>query len=116
MERGDYQKLIKSKDVLDYVTLQVTLEELQKLGDTRLAVQLERIMRDNRIEKPREHNKRDDKATDYYTIYLDLDEISTIVSMFADKEAGSLGPNYETTRAASFYATLLDNWNRIILD
>jgi len=116
METGDYQKLIKSKNVLDYGTLNVTLEELQKLGDARLMMQLERIMRDNRIEKPTEHNKRDEKATDYYTIDLDVDDISAIVSMFGDKEVGSLGPNYETTKAASFYATLLDNWNGIILD
>jgi len=116
METEEYQKIIKSKNVLDYGTLNVTMEALKKLGDTRLVMQVERIMRDNGIEKPKQHNKRDEKTTNYYTIDLDVDDISAIVSMLGDKEAGSLGPNYETTRAASLYGTLLDNWNRIILD
>ena len=116
MNTDDYKQLLKSKEVLDYGTLKVTIEELERLDDKRLIKEIQRILSDNKIHKPELHNSADDKTTDHYRIDLDTNDIVTIVSMFGDREVGSLGHDYETTRAASFYATMLDNWNRIILD
>jgi uncharacterized protein YpuA (DUF1002 family) len=116
MTTDDYKVLIKSKDVLDRGTLNVTIEELERIGESRLTQEIKRIFADNKIEKPTNHNKQNDLTTEYYKIDLTADDIGFIVSMFGNREVESLGPNYETTRAASFYATMLDNWNRIILD
>lgn len=116
MDTDDYKLLIKSKDVLDYGTLKVTIEELERLNDKRLIEEINRILANNRIEKPTLHNKEADQTTDYYKIDMNINDIDYIVAMFGNREVESLGPNYESTRAASFYATLLDNWNRIILD
>jgi hypothetical protein len=116
MNTDEYKLLIKSKDVLDYRTLKVTIDELERLDNKRLIEEVKRIITDNKIEKPTLHNQKDEQTTDYYKIDLSLDDIEYIVSMFGNREVASLGPDYESTTAASLYATLLDNWNRIILD
>jgi uncharacterized protein YpuA (DUF1002 family) len=116
MTTDDYKVLIKSKDVLDRGTLITTIEELERIGETRLTNKIKRILADNKIEKPTLHNKQDDLTTEYYKIDLTTDDIDFIVSMFGNREVESLGQNYESTRAASFYATMLDNWNRMLLD
>ena len=116
MTTDDYKVLIKSKDVLDRGTLNTTIEELERIGETRLTHEIKRILADNKIEKPTLHNKQDDLTTEYYKIDLMTDDINFIVSMFGNREVESLGQNYESTRAASFYATMLDNWNRMLLD
>ncbi len=116
MTTDDYKVLIKSKDVLDRGTLNVTIEELERIGDSRLVQEIRRIFADNKIDKPTSHNKQNDKETEYYKIDLATDDIDFIVSMFGNRECESLGPNYESTRAASFYATMLDNWNKMLLD
>jgi hypothetical protein len=116
MTTDDYKVLIKSKDVLDRGTLNVTIEELERIGEPRLIQEIKRIFVDNKIDKPTNHNKQDDKETDYYKIDLVTEDIDFIVSMFGNREVESLGQNYESTRAASFYATMLDNWNKMLLD
>jgi hypothetical protein len=116
MTADDYKVLIKSKDVLDRATLNVTIEELERIGDTRLTREVKRILTSNKIEKPTLHNKQDDLTTEYYKIDLTTADIDFIVSMFGNREVESLGRDYETTRAASFYATMLDKWNKMLLD
>ena len=116
MNTDEYKQCMHDKSVLDFSTLKATVEELERLDAKRLVMEIERILTSNKIEKPKFHNKQDDQTTDYYRIDLSSDDIEAIVEMFGDLEVGSLGDKYETTRAASLYATMLDNWNRIILD
>jgi hypothetical protein len=94
----------------------VTIEELDRVGEIRLINEINRIIAENKIEKPTLHNKEGDLSTEHYKIDLAANDIDFIVSMFGNREVDSLGPNYESTRAASFYATMLDNWNRMLLD
>lgn len=58
MTTDDYKVLIKSKDVLDRGTLNVTIEELERIGDSRLVQEIRRIFADNKIDKPTSHNKQ----------------------------------------------------------
>ncbi|WKN40871.1 hypothetical protein [Tunicatimonas pelagia] len=96
-------------------TLNVTFQELTKSGRKELASEIGRILSENLVEKPTNHNRPDDKETNHYRINLDTDAIFEIVSMFGDLEAGSLGLlNYEPTTAATFYARMLDKWNNLL--
>lgn len=116
MTTDDYKVLIKSRDVLDRGTLITTIEELERIDETRLTIEVKRIVAHNKIENPTLHNNQDDLTTEYFKIDLTTDDIEFIVSMLGNREVESLGQNYESTRAASFYATMLDNWNRMLLD
>lgn len=111
MKAEEYKRIIKEDNVLDFGTLKVTKEQLDKTGNKRLVSEIERIITDNKIDKPLSHNDQVTQETDFYLVDLDTDDIETIVSMFGDLEVGALGIGYETTRAASFYATMLDKWN-----
>jgi hypothetical protein len=46
---------------------------------------------------------------------LSVEDIEIIVSMFGDKEVSALTANFETTPLASFYASMLDKWNDLII-
>ena len=111
MKAEEYKRIIKENNVLDFGTLKVTKEQLDKTGNKRLGSEIERIITDNKIDKPLSHNDQVTQETDFYLVDLDTDDIETIVSMFGDLEVGALGIDYETTRAASFYASILDKWN-----
>lgn len=111
MKAEEYIRIIKEDNVLDFGTLQVTKEQLVKTGNKRLVSEIERIMTDNRIDKPLSHNNHESQETDFYLVDLDTEDIEIIVGMFGDLEVGALGIDYETTRAASFYASMLDKWN-----
>lgn len=88
--------------ILDFGTLNVTREELIRLGDKRLQSEIERILRDNKIKKPELHNRKDHLTTDYYKLDLTEEDIDSIASMLFDREVFSLGPNYEPTTSALF--------------
>lgn len=111
MKPEEYKRIIKEDNVLDFGILKVTKEQLDKTGNKRLVSEIERIMTFNKIDKPPSHNDHVMQEKDLYLVDLDTDDIETIVSMFGDLQAGSLGIDYETTRAASFYASVLDKWN-----
>jgi len=102
--------------ILDFGTLNVTREELIRLGDKRLQSEIDRILRDNKIEKPELHNRKNDQTTDYYKLDLTDEDMESIVSMLFDREVFSLGLNYEPTRSASFYATMADKWNEFLIE
>jgi len=111
MKANDYKQKIKRENVIDFGTLKVTKEQLEKVGNIRLAYEIERIIKENKIEKPSLHNSPVDKETEYYKIDLATDDIETIVDMFGELEVGALGIDYEPTLSASYYANFLDKWN-----
>jgi uncharacterized protein YpuA (DUF1002 family) len=108
---------MSSRDrILDFGTLNVTREELMRLGDKRLQSEIDRILRENKIEKPELHNRKDDQTTDHYKLDLTEEDIESIASMMLDKEVFYLGLNYETTNSASFYSTMADKWNQFLIE
>lgn len=111
MKTDEYTQIIKEGNVLDFATLKVTKEQLEKVGNSYLANKIEKIFQKNKIEKPLLHDSLIDNETDYYKIDLETDDIETIVDLFGELEVGALGVNYETTLSASYYANLLDKWN-----
>src|SRR5690606_710053 len=63
MTTDDYKVLIKSRDVLDRGTLITTIEELERIDETRLTIEVKRIVAHNKIENPTLHNNQDDLTT-----------------------------------------------------
>ncbi len=98
---------------ISYISLTSTIFELNKIGDTKLVERLQHILSNNELEKSTRHNKQDDKTTSYYKVTLNEDELETIVDLFHDLEVRYLGKDYETTGAASSYASMADRWSNI---
>jgi len=114
MKTEEYKRIIKNENVLDQGTSNVTSQELAKSGREELVSEIDRILLENLIEKPVNHNRPDDQETNYFRIDLDTDSIEEIVSMFGDLEIGALGLDYESTASANFYARILDKWNNLL--
>jgi len=113
MNSQEYKTKTNDEDVLDYRTLKATKEELERIGQTEILSNIERILTQNRIEKPTLHSQIENESTNFYIIDLSFEDIDTIVSMFFDLEVGTLGSNYETTSEATFYAKMLDKWSNL---
>jgi hypothetical protein len=115
--RQSMQTKMSNEDrILDFETLNATREALALVRYKRLETEVERILRTNKLRKAELHNRKDDQTTDYYKVDLADEDIESIASMFFDKESFSLGLNYETTRAASFYATMAEKWNQFLIE
>ena len=102
------------KDALDYSTLNVTLEELYAKKNLRLADEIQRILRENTVEKPSLHNKLYEPSTGYYKVDLNADDINEIRDMFLELEVSFVGEDGNTTPTASFYASLADKWFNVV--
>jgi hypothetical protein len=113
MNAEEYKNLINKKDVLDYTTLNVTLEELISRQEIELAGAIKRILESNQIAKPQLHSKIDDISTSYHRVTLSYNDIEKIVDIFIELEAIHIGEDGETTPTASFYASLADKWNHL---
>lgn len=110
MTREEYKQILMRNDVLDYTTLNITVKELTAKKDFKLAEEIQRILRDNKIKKPAQHEKLDEASTNYYKINLSDDNIDEIRDMFLNLEVSFVGEDGDTTPTASFYATLADKW------
>jgi hypothetical protein len=110
MTSEEYKQILMGNDVLDYTTLNITVKELTAKKDFKLAEEIQRILRDNKIEKPALHDNLDEAATNYYKVDLSDDNIDEIRDMFSDLEVSFVGEDGDTTPTASFYATLADKW------
>jgi len=111
MDTKNYKRIVDEGNVLDYGTLKFTIQHLEKSGHKSLVIEIERIIKENKIEKPSLHNKQNSKESEYFKVDLGVSEIEMIVSILGDLETGALGVDYEPTRAASLYASMLDRWN-----
>ena len=111
MRTEDYNRIIKEGNVLDFGALKETKKQLGINKLKELESEIDRIIAENKIQKPELHNKQNSEETDFYQIDLNSDQIEIIVSMFGDLEVGNLGLNYETTYSANFFAKMLDKWN-----
>jgi hypothetical protein len=113
MNAEEYKSLVNQKDVLDHTTLNITLKELVSRQEFELAENLKRILENNKIDKPDLHSKPYDTSSTYYKVDLSSDDIEKIIDIFFDLEAAHVGEDGETTPTASFYASLVDRWNKI---
>jgi hypothetical protein len=113
MNAEEYKSLIKQKNVLDHRTLNITLKELVSRQEFELAENLKRILENRKIDKPDFHSKPYDTSSTYYIVDLSSDDIEKIIDIFFDLEAAHVGENGETTPITSFYASLVDKWNKI---
>tara|TARA_R110002111_G_C5885864_1_gene362798 strand:- start:531 stop:884 length:354 start_codon:yes stop_codon:yes gene_type:complete len=111
MRTEEYNKITKEGNVLDFGTLKETKKQLGINKLKELESEIDRIISENKIQKPELHEKPNSTETDFYLIDLNSDQIEIIVSMFGDLEVGNLGLNYETTYSANFFAKMLDKWN-----
>ncbi|WP_397299301.1 hypothetical protein [Nonlabens ulvanivorans] len=111
MRTEEYNRITKEKNVLDFGTLKETKKQLGINKLSELESEIDRILSENKIQKPKLHNKTNSLETDFFLIDLNSDQLESIVSMFGDLEVGNLGLNYETTHSARFYAKMLDKWN-----
>lgn len=113
MNAEEYKSLINQKDVLDYTTLNVTLKELVSKQEFELAERIKHILQNNQIVKPSFHEAPFAASITYYKVNLSSDEIDKIIDIFFELEAGYVGEDGETTPTASFYASLVDRWNKL---
>jgi hypothetical protein len=113
MNAEEYKSLINQPDVLDHTTLNITLKELVSKQEFELAENLKRVLENNQIDKPYLHSKPYDTSSTYYKVDLYSDDIEKIIDIFFDLEAAHVSEDGETTPTASFYASLVDKWNKI---
>ncbi|QNH61992.1 hypothetical protein [Hymenobacter sediminicola] len=113
MSANEYKRLKEQDNVLDFETLNTTRNLLEKAGQQELAQHITKIIENGSVSKPSLHNNLD-RWTGFYQVTLTDGEIDLVISLLLDKEADALDENYETTAAASFYASMVDRWNNLI--
>ncbi len=114
MNTKDYKEIIASKNVLGYSTLEITLKEASANNNLALISEIDRILKNNKIPKPDLHNDKFSHTSDYYIVDLDVQFIDKIVEMFFLLEAQNVSEDGETTSTASYYASLVDQWNALL--
>jgi len=114
MNTKDYNNLKKEKNVFGHDSLNITLKELKAKNNSELVSEIERILQNNRIEKPALHSSPNEQSLDFYTVDLSQNQISEIVAIFLELEANSVNEKGEGNSLSSFYASLVDEWNRQI--
>jgi hypothetical protein len=113
MDAEAYNKAISGKDVLDHTTLNITLKELTAAKYVRLAEELQRILRENKIPKPEQPAKAYDPSPNYYKVDLPVDGIEEILDLLWSLEEGFLTEDGQPTPTSSFYAGLADKWDNL---
>ena len=113
MNSEEYKIAISAKNVLDFLTLDITIKELKEVRNFRLIVQIERILRENKIPMPDLHSDLNDETTAYFKIDLTADEVKNIVEYFLDLGIENLGHNNEITPACAYYTSLVKKWDKV---
>jgi hypothetical protein len=78
-----------------------------------LAENINRILQNNQIVKPLLHADPYISSTGYYNVDLSSNDIDKIIDIFFELEASNVGQDGETTPTTSFYAALVDKWNKL---
>jgi hypothetical protein len=116
MDVNEYKRLTGKKEVFDFHTLKKTQQYLEENDHKDIAQRVADVLAQNKIETPFLHNKSSDPQAGFYKVDLPYEDLQVIVDMFADLEAGALDDEYRTTPAASFFASMVDRWNRLLID
>jgi hypothetical protein len=113
MTDEEYNRFINESDVLNHTTLNVTLKELVSRQEYELAKEIDRILKNNKVEKPNVQVKPYDTTTHYYIVDLSSEDIDKIIDIFFELETSHLGTDGAPTPTASFYASLADKWSEL---
>lgn len=113
MDAETYKRLIAEPDVLDHTTLNVTLKEVVAKQEFTLAAALQRILNENRIEKPALSASQYDLRPSYYRVDLPDEDVDHIIDILIDLEASFTSEAGEPTPTSAFYASLVDKWYRL---
>lgn len=113
MDAEEYNRLIRGTHVLDHTTLNFTLKELVSRDEFELSGALQRVLENNKIEKPVQPAKAYDTSPTYYRVDLSPDQVDKIVDIFFELEEAHTGENGEPTPISNFYASLVDKWNEL---
>ena len=76
-------------------------------------MQIERILRENKIPIPDLHSDLNVETTAYFKIDLTVDEVENIVEYFLDLELENLSYDNELTPACAYYTSLVNKWNNV---
>uniref|UniRef100_UPI004049C164 hypothetical protein n=1 Tax=Flavobacterium sp. TaxID=239 RepID=UPI004049C164 len=105
--------MILNENILDYLTIKSTLNELIKFGETEIADNLLDILNHNEVPKHEMHNQKDNINTSHFKINLSVELIDKIIDLFTDLEVKSLTENGESTNSTNHHTYLLEKWLNI---
>ena len=101
------------KNIIDYLTIKSTINELAKTENVTLVDKLLDILNNNKIAKPEKHNKKEDIETNHYKIDLSKNQLNDIIDLLMDLEVESLTIDGESTPLTSHFSSLIDKWSTI---
>ena len=101
------------KNIIDYLTIKSTINELAKTENVTLVDKLLDILNNNKIAKPEKHNKKEDIETNHYKIDLSKNQLNDIIDLLMDLEVESLTIDGESTPLTSHFSSLVDKWSSI---
>ena len=101
------------KNIIDYLTIKSTINELAKTENIALVDKLLDILNNNKIAKPEKHNREEDIETNHYNIDLSKNQLNDIIDLLIDLEVESLTIDGESTPLASHFTSLIDKWSSI---
>ena len=95
---------------LDYKTIKETIKILTDLESEILMNKLLNILRKNEIQKPQNHNRKQDIETSYFSINLTQDEIEEIIDLLQDNQMKFVGDGDNHEELFYHYSELIDSW------
>ncbi|WP_333808924.1 hypothetical protein [Flavobacterium sp.] len=101
------------KNIIDYLTIKSTINELAKTENNTLVDRLLDTLNNNKIPKPEKHNKKEDLETNHYKIDLSKKQLNDIIDLLIDLEVESLTIDGESTPLTSHITSLIDKWSSI---
>ena len=101
------------KNIIDYLSIESTINELAKTKNVALVDKLLDILNNNKIAKPEKHNKKEDIETNHYKIDLSKNQLNDIIDLLIDLEVESLTIDGESSPLTSYYTSLIDKWSSI---
>lgn len=101
------------KNIIDYLTIKSTINELVETGNDSLVDKLLDILNKNKIPKPEKHNREEDIETNHYNIDLSKNQLNDIIDLLIDLEVESLTIDGESTPLTSHFTSLIDKWSYV---
>jgi hypothetical protein len=113
MTTKKYKEILMGKDVLDHNTLDVTLKYFNTKKQFNKAEVVQRILNNNKIEKPPLHNNAGEISTNYYRIDPNDLDFERIIIFFINYHINFTEKEGVTTPMSLMYASIVDKWNAI---
>ncbi|MGB3590673.1 MAG: hypothetical protein WBA16_03220 [Nonlabens sp.] len=88
-----------------------TINALHPVRDQDLVQDLQRILRENKVLKPRLHHNFNSLNNNWYHISLPVETVTAIITILGDREVALLDENYESTVKSKDVSEHLDRWS-----